>query len=234
VTVHRVVLPEEAARRDLGSVEVTIDDPDALITFLTRDGCELVIEFDGGGTFTEAKDLVSLSPMERKSIRLKTPKVEVVLNPSDAYAVGGRQETEDVFRAWADNRYTWRRPRSVWWVDMIVLAIMITSWIIIYVSAPRALVYVSHLNGPTSAGFIFGAGVACGATTVFYAKIGYRSAKRIAPASYAIIIAKSREQHERELSTEKSSRRSLIVDILMVIITVVGVAVTVWATVRPK
>jgi hypothetical protein len=116
VTVRRVgPAPEEAEphRTNLGRVLVTIDDLAALRDFLMRDHPNvapiLPIEFDGGD-FDEPEDLSSLSDVETRSLRIKTAKVEVVLNPSAAFAVGDRQEAENVYRLWARARQTRRKP----------------------------------------------------------------------------------------------------------------------------
>jgi hypothetical protein len=77
--------PREAAphRKDLGRVLVTIDDLAALMPLLKQDAPDLEVEFDDG-YFTEAEELRTLSDMEMKSFRLKTPKVQVVLSPPSA------------------------------------------------------------------------------------------------------------------------------------------------------
>ena len=108
VTVRRVGPPQETAplhRTELGRVLVTIDDLAALMTLLTDDTPGLHIEFDGG-YFTEAEELRTLSDIEVRSLRLRTPEVQVALNSSDAFAVGERQEAEDVYRLWARARKT--------------------------------------------------------------------------------------------------------------------------------
>jgi len=118
VTVQRVGPPPEEApqhRTDLGRVLVTIDDLAALKTFLTRsntDDEDIKVEFDGG-YFTEPEDLRHLSDMELRSLRLETPEVQVVLNPSFAFAIGDRQEAEDVYRLWARKRQTRIRPGPI-------------------------------------------------------------------------------------------------------------------------
>jgi hypothetical protein len=90
----------EPHRTNLGRVLVTIDDLGALRDFLMRDHSEVAqifsIEFEGGD-FDDPEDLSSLSDVKTRSLRLKTAEVEVVLKPSAAFAVGDRQEAENVY-----------------------------------------------------------------------------------------------------------------------------------------
>lgn len=131
MTVHRVGPAQETAphRTNLGRVLVTIDDLKALVEFLTRDregmAAKIHVEFDGG-YFTEAEELRTLSDIEMKSLRLKTQRVEVVLSPSDAFAVGDRQEADDVYRVWARARQTTLTPLR-WWTYLVVMGLIIAA-----------------------------------------------------------------------------------------------------------
>ncbi len=159
VTVRRVGPPQETAplhRTELGRVLVTIDDLAALMTLLTDDTPELRIEFDGG-YFTEAEELRTLSDIEVRSLRLQTPEVQVALNSSDAFAVGERQEAEDVYRLWARARQTQLRPPlaiplSYHIVALTPMVLMLSFVLLIFAQVDKASLMAA--NGHIFAGAV--------------------------------------------------------------------------------
>jgi hypothetical protein len=113
VTIHRVGPTREPHLQDLGRVLVTIDDLRALLDLLQSPASglpNLQVEFNGG-YFTDADDLRRLNDNEIRSLRIRTPLLEVVLDPFRAYAIGDDTAVKDVYRLWARAR---QLPSSKW------------------------------------------------------------------------------------------------------------------------
>lgn len=227
MTVRRVGPPPEEApphRRHLGRVLVTIDDLKALRDFLTRDGeCDAApihIEFDGGD-FTEPDELRTLSDMETKSLRLKSPRVEVVLNPSAAFAVGDRQEAEGVYRIWARTRQTRLKPRpmpvplSLAYIMILLLTGALVIWLATqpFNDASRILDSVAVVSI-----------VALGVGMSFWR---HQAISR--PFSYAVVLPLSLAEYRESRSSQTYPRRSWIVAIIAAIIAAAAVGVAIWA-----
>jgi len=219
MTVHRVGPPQEEApphRTELGRVLVTIDDLEALKTFLTRADTvadDIKVKFDGGH-FTEPEDLRHLSDMELRSLRLETPKVQVVLNPSAAFAIGERQEAEDVYRTWARARQTQLRARPIQFYEYLLSLIPIVVIVPLILSLiPR----MDRTDDPMAGTYTIYVVLMAGMAIVISAVLGRAvSAKG---SSYAIVIPLSLAEHRQMHATQKYPRRSWIVAILAIIVT---------------
>ena len=227
MTVRRVGPPQETAplhRTELGRVLVTIDDLAALMTLLTDDTPELHIEFDGGN-FTEAEELRTLSDIGVRSLRLQTPKVQVFLNSSDAFAVGERQEAEDVYRLWARARKTQLRslpiPLSAYILTLMSTVFMLSLAVLIFAGVDEASPMAA--KGYTLAGVV-GAWSLVGSVSIWYAAFARGS-------SYAVVIPLSLDEYRQNRLNQTYPRRSLIVTIVLAIITAISVGALIWSKV---
>lgn len=226
MTVRRVgPAPEEAAphRTNLGRVLVTIDDLKALMDFLTRGSkglaAQIKAEFDGGD-FTEPEELITLSNTEAESLRLKTSRVEVVLNPSAAFAVGDRQEAEDVYRIWARTRQTRLRPRPIplrFLLALLTFAIFVLFAYILMFSQPS----------PTGRDVLVTTGVLSFGFILLCTLLWHDFRREM--SSYAVIVPSSLAEHRQSQSSQMYPRRSWIVAIVAVIVALVSVGVLVWS-----
>lgn len=238
MTVHRVGPgapgPPQQYRADLGRLLVTIDDLAALITFLTRSttdhherlSTKVSVEFDGG-IFTDAEDLRTLSDIEMRNLRLKSPKVLVVLNPTDVFVVGDRHEADDVYRLWARARQTSLRPRPIRLSDNL-------KYIPILVGGPLGVLPISILllgdtssDAPPSSVVI---GAAAGALAVIFLTCAFMWRNdRARESSYAVVVPLSLTEHRQSRSSQIYPRRSWIVAIVAAIIAAAAVGVAIWA-----
>jgi len=217
MTVHRVG-PSVQHRTDLGRVLITIDDLAALKTFLTRNVAGLVttisddIEFDGG-YFTEPEDLRTLSDIEMQRLRLKSPKVEVVLNPAAAFAIGDRQEAEDVYRLWARARQTRIRPGPMpFFIAMpyIIIAVLLANTLLFW--------HIKELSiFAAAAGSAFCLSLAFLVGIYFFWSPERRAIYR--DYSYAVIVPLSLAEHRQNLSSQVYPRRMWIVGIVTMVVT---------------
>jgi hypothetical protein len=228
VTVRRVgPAPQEAAqhRANLGRVLVTIDDLAALMTLLKENVAELVVEFDGG-YFTEAEELRTLSDVEMKSLRLKTPRVQVVLNASAAFAIGERQEAEEVYRIWARARQTRLRPRPIQLSDTLkyvsTLVGFLSAVVLLFIS--RVSLLGVPIDVPPGAFIIIAIGAL--ATLLLIDVLIRRADAR--ESSYAVVIPLSLDEHRQSRSSQTYPRRSWIVAIIATIVAAVSVGVAIW------
>jgi len=228
VTVRRVGLPQETAplhRTELGRVLVTIDDLAALMTLLTDDTPELHIEFDGG-YFTEAEELRTLSDIEVRSLRLQTPEVQVVLNSSDAFAVGERQEAEDVYRLWARARKTQLRPLPIPLSDYIIIlmpTVLMLSFVLRILSQVDTVSLTAAYELYIYAGAVGASGPVM-SVGIWYIALARRS-------SYAVVIPLSIDEYRQNRLNQTYPRRIWIVTIVSAIITVISVGVLIWSKV---
>jgi hypothetical protein len=131
VAIHRVG-PEpntQVHRRNLGRVIVTIDDLAALIAVLAENRNEIDqirVRFEGG-YFTEPEDMRRLSDDELKSLRLATDQVEIILQRSEAVAVGKGEATENIYRSWARARQLRERGLSKGWIAAFLAFVLTFS-----------------------------------------------------------------------------------------------------------
>jgi hypothetical protein len=233
VTVHRVGPAQEATRRDLGRVLVTIDDLDVLMTVLTSmvgmAAAKIKVEFDGG-YFTQAEELRTLSDMEMKNLRLKTPKLEVILSPSAAIAVGDQQEAENVYK-WALKRQTRQRPPrqrprrmrladNLGYIGLVVLTVASSCIFVIPLLRPAPPVSLETAATIVS---LFIVGGWC-----------FWRLQRENTPSYALIIPLSNTEHNQSHLSQMYPRRTWIVAIVSAIIAVLAVAAAVWIKVTSK
>jgi hypothetical protein len=218
MTVHRVG-PSVQHRTDLGRVLITIDDLAALKTFLTRNVAGLVttisddIEFDGG-YFTEPEDLRTLSDIEMQRLRLKSPKVEVVLNPAAAFAIGDRQEAEDVYRLWARARQTRIRPGPMPFfiaVPYSIIAVLLTNALLFWLINPELTIFAAAAGSAFCLLLAFLVGI------FFFWSPDRRAIYR--DYSYAVIVPLSLAEHRQNLSSQVYPRRTWTVAIVAIIVT---------------
>jgi len=194
------------------------------MTLLTDDTPELHIEFDGGN-FTEAEELRTLSDIEVRSLRLQTPEVQVVLNSSDAFAVGERQEAEDVYRLWARARKTQLRPLPIPLSDYIVILtpmVLMLSFVLLILSQVDKASFMAA-NGHIFAGAVGALGLVV-SVSLWYAVLARRS-------SYAVVIPLSIDEYRQNRLNQTYPRRIWIVAIVSAIITVISVGVLIWSKV---
>jgi hypothetical protein len=204
-------------------VLVTVDDLKALMEFLTRDdtpgAAQLCVEFDGG-SFTEAEELRTLSDMEMNSLRLKTQRVEVVLNPSSAFAVGEREEAEAVYRTWARARQTpLRRPPAYALLSFFIPLVMTV------VSSTLLMLDKTFLSYPL-AGFL--------TFTCVYLGFSIRRGHAKRNMFYAVIVPLSLDEYRQSRSSQMYPRRSWIVAIVSAVVAAAAVAVAIWVKVTSK
>jgi hypothetical protein len=123
----------------LGRVLVTIDDLESLIDLLgnLREKIDrgpdadfsavsdLKLEFDGG-SFENAEDLRKLSDEELKRITVKTSKIEVILSPSEAFAIGDPVMAKKIYNQWARARQVKIRPEKRAWQIILVAGIFLS------------------------------------------------------------------------------------------------------------
>lgn len=222
VTVHRVgpMVPREVSlhRTELGRVLITIDDLAALMTHLAGYASgDLQVEFDGG-YFTEPEELRTLSDMEMRSLRLKTPNVQVVLSPTEAFAIGDHEAAEEVYRVWARPRQTKRTPSI-----RLNSAMQNLSWTVLGFSvgvfAPVVLVIITALKRAPSPG-ITGLVIGVLALIVLVTALILAGAfNRVRKSSYAIIEPLTLSEYRLRLSTERYPRRSWIVAVAAIVAT---------------
>jgi len=219
MTVHRVGPPPEEApqhRTNLGRVLVTIDDLAALKTFLTSRAYtaaeDIKVEFDGG-YFTEPEDLRTLSDLEMESLRLKTPKVQVVLNPSAAFAIGERQEAEDIYRIWARARQTQLRARPIQFFEYLVFLLPIVLIL------PLIFRLIPKIDGtdPMAASYLAYVVAMAGFGLVMSFILGRTVLAR--GSSYAVVTPVSLAEHRQNLSSQVYPRRTWIVAIVTMVVT---------------
>lgn len=110
MVIHRVgPLPDTApTRQPLGRVLVTIDDLEALMVILRQkatDPDSIKVQFNGGYC-TAAEDIRLLSDNEVKSLKILSDNAEVILEPTQALAVGQVSLTSTVRNAWSRTRQT--------------------------------------------------------------------------------------------------------------------------------
>jgi len=195
------------------------------MTLLTDDTPELHIEFDGG-YFTEAEELRTLSDIEVRSLRLRTPEVQVALNSSDAFAVGERQAAEDVYRLWARARQTQLRPPLAiplryHIVALTPMVLMLSFVLLIFAQVDKASLMAA--NGRIFAGAVGAWGLVV-SVSLWYAMLARRS-------SYAVVIPLSIDEYRQNRLNQTYPRRIWIVAIVSAIITVISVGVLTWSKV---
>ena len=223
VTVYRVGPPPEQApphRVELGIVLVTIDDLNALLEVLNKGSSdkasETRIEFDGG-YFTEPEDLRTLSDMEIRSLRLKTENIEIVLNPTDAFAVGDRQEAENVHRLWARARQI---PLKMDQKALLFAMAPVFALLGLIASSFWLVWSVMHgyvINGP----FL----------TLIAAAMGLyflTSRNRKDPYPCAVIVPLSLAEHRQSQSNQMYPRRGWIVAVVAVIVAMISAGAAIW------
>jgi hypothetical protein len=237
VTVHRVAspAPPDAAqyRTDLGRVLVTIDDLAALMAFLTRPdegSAAVAVEFHGG-YFTEAEELRSLSDVETKILTLRTPKVQVALNPWAAVAAGDRQEAEAVYREWARSRQTRLKPSPLQLFDMMGYIVVLLIGLIVVLTFTVLAPLLRH-SSPTAFELIMG-GVTL-VPVIFLGIVIRRQDRASKPSSYAVVIPMSLHEYRQNRSNQMYPRRSWILAIISAIVAALSVAAVVWIKVTSK
>ncbi len=111
--------------QSLGHVQVTIDDLQALLGILkpmqhldiddnlNHRWIDLPIKFEfDGGSFTQPEELRKLSDDEIASLKIRARGVQVILNPSQAVAIGEEEECRRILGLWARGRQVPLPPRT--------------------------------------------------------------------------------------------------------------------------
>ena len=187
------------------------------------DAPPIYIGFDGGD-FTEPEEIITLSDMETKSLRLKNSRVEVILNPSSAFAVGDRQEAEDIYRVWARSRQTSIRPRRrlsnrLRSIELSTFPMILVLFILNFSMGDKLLLGRNNIMPGV---IVLLATIAAMAIIAFFVD-------RASMPSYAIVIPLSLKEHRENRSSQMYPRRSWIVAIVAAIIAATAVGVAIWA-----
>jgi hypothetical protein len=215
----------------LGKVLVTIDDLQALITHLGKSEPNAIpVEFDGG-YLTDAQELPTLSDAEMRSLRLKNSEVQVVLSPSEAFAVGDFLKAEEVHRIWSRARQTRLKPPSSRLLNSDSLGYIVGTLTFAFSLANLATVGTAlYKNSPLHD---YSSSIMLSVIGITMSVLVFRFALR-STSSYAVVVPLSLADHRQKVSAEKNPRRNLVVNVILAVITAISVGVAIWTTVTSK
>lgn len=205
----------------LGQVLVTIDDLDALIALICENSSD---ESDApamkfaGGTFTNPADLRVLAEDEYEDIEIVNSKIEVNLNSYFATAAGEPRLASLIQTAWARKRRTTKLPRHrqrAAWIER--LAIATAGVIAVALTAAMAVVWVAWSHWAWTVPTLTAAAILA---RVWAKERGRRW------DSYAIIVPLSLDEYRKLASEQNRHLKSWIVALSAVVVTLIGVTVT--------